>query len=153
MEAKRCQFHNVTEYLAWDHDAQEDLLLETRDAADRGDLASASSRYDAYERGLQRHMRLEERILFPLIEAVVPSVAGVVLDMRQEHGVVRRRLEAMRKALIAGDLDDFRRSYEALGWVLLAHEAREEKLLYPVLDRSLSPEQRADLAARLAHEV
>jgi len=152
MDAPRSPFHNVTEYLAWDHDGQEDLLLEARDAVDGGELAAAVAHFDSYHRRLVRHMRLEEVILFPLVESLTPAIAAAVAEMRHEHFHIRRQLGEMRRALHAGETEAFRHAFEDLGLVLMAHEAREERLVYPVLDRSLSPEQRADLAARLARE-
>jgi iron-sulfur cluster repair protein YtfE (RIC family) len=152
MDSPRSLFHNVTEYLSWDHDGQEDVLLEARDALDGGDLVLAASRFDVYQERLLRHMRLEERILFPLVETLTPQAALAVTEMRHEHAVVRRYLATMRTALLASEVERFRHALDELGLILLAHEAREERLVYPVLDRSLSPEQRADLATRLAHE-
>ncbi len=152
MDAPHTHFHNITEYLAWDHDGQEDELFETRDAIDRSDLITALARFETYQRKLIRHMRLEETILFPLIESLAPAISTAVTEMRHEHGHVRQALLAMRRALLAGALDTFRQASEDLELVLLAHEAREERFVYPVLDRCLSPEQRADVAARLARE-
>jgi iron-sulfur cluster repair protein YtfE (RIC family) len=152
MEAPHAPFHGVTEYLSWDHDVQEDQLMDARDAVDAGDASGALAHFDGYQRRLTRHMRLEERVLFPLIESLTPHVASAVAEMRLEHTHVVRMLLAARTALAAGDAEEFRRAFDALGLVLLAHEAREERLVYPILDRSLSPEQRVDLAARLAAE-
>ena len=145
-------FHGVTEYLAWDHDAQEDALIEARDALDAAAFDSALAHFERYQARLLRHMRLEERVLFPLVEALTPQAAPAVAEMRHEHGHVQRLLAAARAAVVASDVPAFHSAFEALGLVLLAHEAREERIVYPILDRSLSPEQRADLAARLAHE-
>jgi iron-sulfur cluster repair protein YtfE (RIC family) len=152
MEGQRSFFRNVTEYLAWDHDGQEDLLIDARDAVDRGEVDVASGRLSEYELSLMRHMRIEERILFPLVASIASHMSAEIEEMRREHGEIRRALGAMRQAINTSDLVAFRHAYEALGRVLPAHEAREERLVYPVLDRSLSPEQRADLAARLAKE-
>jgi iron-sulfur cluster repair protein YtfE (RIC family) len=152
MSTPNRSFHGITEYLAWDHDGQEDALLAARDAVDDGQLADALRHFDAYCKRLLRHMRLEEQILFPLIESLVPRISRDVIEMRLEHGHVQRRLGEARQAIDAGEVDAFRHAFDALGLILLAHEAREERIVYPILDRSLSPEQRADLATRLAQE-
>jgi iron-sulfur cluster repair protein YtfE (RIC family) len=152
MATQRNPFHSVTEYVAWDHDGQEDVLVEARDTLDGGDALLAFKHFEVYERRLLRHMRIEETILFPLVESLVAHAANAVAEMRHEHLHIRRILAAMRNALAAPDLEQFRHSFDELGLVLWAHEAREERLIYPVLDRSLSPEQRTDLAKRLADE-
>jgi iron-sulfur cluster repair protein YtfE (RIC family) len=152
MDSTHHAFHGVTDYLAWDHDAQEDALIEARDAVDEDQFEVALSHFDHYQRRLLRHMRLEERVLFPLVESLTPQVAPAVAEMRHEHGHVIGLLGAARQAIVAARAEAFRQAFDALGLVLMAHEAREERLVYPVLDRSLSPEQRADLAARLARE-
>ena len=145
-------FRGITEYLAWDHDAQEDALIEARDAVDQASFPAGLEAFERYQVRLLRHMRLEEKVLFPLVLALTPKLAHAVEEMRLEHRHVERDLARARAALVAGDADAFRAGFDALGLVLLAHEAREERLVYPVLDRSLSPEQRSDLAARLARE-
>jgi iron-sulfur cluster repair protein YtfE (RIC family) len=152
MSTPNRSFQGVTEYLAWDHDGQEDDLLAARDAVDVGHLADALRHFDAYRRRLLRHMRLEELILFPLIQSLVPRIARDVGEMRHEHVHVQHQLGEARQAIDAGDVDGFRRAFDELGLILMAHEAREERIVYPILDRSLSPEQRADLATRLAQE-
>jgi iron-sulfur cluster repair protein YtfE (RIC family) len=152
MDTTRGTFHNVTEYLAWDHDGQEDALIDARDAVDRGDLAGAFTYFDLYQHKLMRHMRLEERILFPLVESLTPQLAHSVDEMRHEHAQARHTLAILRQALVDADVVAFHHAFDQLGLILMAHEAREERIIYPILDRSLSPEQRVDLAARLASE-
>ena len=55
------------------------------------------------ERALERHIRLEEEIVFPLFEARSGIVDGPTAVMRDEHRCLRRALALMRAGIEARD--------------------------------------------------
>jgi iron-sulfur cluster repair protein YtfE (RIC family) len=150
MSTPRAVFRSVTDYLRVTHDAQEDLLMEIRDALDVGRFEAAEERYLAYEASLHRHLRLEESMLFARIEAISSAMAREVARLRQEHDEIRKALTAMHRAVMHRDSAAFTRAYDALGSVLPGHELREERVVYPALDRAMSPDEREALASMLA---
>jgi len=124
------------------------LFQRAREARAQGRLTEAWACFDRFRRGLLRHMRVEEELVFPAFEirAGLPST-GPTATMRTEHRDIRNRLEQLALALDEG--------YEAselehsLAHMLAEHNRREEAILYPVLDRLLSADEGDMLAAGL----
>jgi regulator of cell morphogenesis and NO signaling len=142
------EFETATEYLSWDHDRLDGLLESVRSSVDRGDWAAARRHFDGFHRGLDRHIQLEEEILFPVFEERM-RLTGPTEVMRQEHRLIRGALGVLSGAVGRGDARGFRTGLTSLLSVLSDHNAKEERVLYPTTDRVLLDEERAALAARL----
>ena len=140
----------VSEALAWDHDRLDALEREAFAARDRGDAAEAIRLFDAFARGLDRHIAIEEALLFPAFEAATghSPAAGPTAVMREEHRVIRALLAEIAAELRdpAASPVDRRRS---LGDVLGDHNGKEEEILYPMTDAALG----AEAADRLVAEM
>jgi iron-sulfur cluster repair protein YtfE (RIC family) len=144
-------FETVTQYMSWDHDRLDALLESARSGVERGDWIAARRYFDDFQRGLDRHMRLEEGTLFPVFEKQV-GLTGPTEVMRQEHGLVRDALAILGGAVGRGDARGFGVCLTSLLDVLAAHNAKEERILYPAADRALPEGERAALAAHLQEE-
>lgn len=138
----------VSEYLAWDHDRLDRLFADTIDAFEQSSIGAARERFGEFACGLERHIRIEEDILFPLFEMRVPS-AGPTEVMRLEHVEIRRALEDISSALACEDGQAFDAGVEALVGVLEEHNMKEERVLYPLLDRWSSAADRAELVRKM----
>jgi hemerythrin-like domain-containing protein/uncharacterized protein (DUF2249 family) len=146
------QPREITEALSWDHDrldALEDAAFEALAAGDR-ELARRS--YSAFVHGLKRHIGFEEQLLFPVFEertGLRPTM-GPTAVMRAEHVEIVRLLDALAAAIGAGlpcaELEDSRHAFHAL---MRSHNDKEEQVLYPAVDRTLSPEESDTLVARI----
>lgn len=104
----------------------------------------ARRRLDEFTDGLQRHMAVEEQILFPRFETFTRlGNSGPTAVMRSEHAEIRTAL-ARLGALRAGDgaRDDAEKS---LLDALRAHEAMEELVFSPWLDETLTEIERMAL--------
>ena len=144
-------FDTVNAYLSWDHDRLDALLQSAANRVDHGEWAQARLAYGEFDRGLARHIRLEEEILFPLFEART-GTAGPTTVMREEHRLIRGVLAVIGAAVARADAPAFRSGVAALADLLPAHNAKEEQVLYPTTDRVLPEHERAALAARLQRE-
>jgi hypothetical protein len=80
-------FKSVAAYLSWDHDRLDALLETVRNRVYNSEWATARRDHDEFARGLKRHIRLEEDILFPMLEGVAPK--GHTYAMRDEHTRIR----------------------------------------------------------------
>jgi len=140
----------VSEALAWDHDRLDAIERAAFAARDRGDSAEAIRLFDAFSRGLDRHIAFEETLLFPAFEEATghPAGAGPTEVMREEHRIIRRLLAEIAAELrdAAASPVDRRRS---LTWVLGEHNAKEEEILYPMTDAALGPEGADRLVAEI----
>ena len=144
-------FESVTSYLAWDHDRLDQALRSVSAAVKNGRFEEASARYDRFESGLRRHLRVEEELIFPVFEAR-SGMAGPTDVMRDEHRHVRQALDVMRRGLQLSDAGGYEDGLRFFDSVLPDHNAKEEHILYPTLDRLLRPAERAALVSRLQRE-
>jgi hemerythrin-like domain-containing protein len=144
---------DVTTYLSWDHDRLDAILADVARMVDDGELERAEHVFTDFADGLDRHIRLEEDTVFRIFEERTGLTEGPTRVMRAEHVEIRHVLSAIRGALGRGDGAAFRRERARLENVLGPHNVKEERVLYPSLDRLLSPGERPELAQRLAAYV
>ena len=143
------EFDTITAYLTWEHGRLARLLDDTARFVSDGDWTPAGAAFAEFERGVDRHMRDEEEVLFPLFEARSGIVDGPTSVLRAEHRQVRGSLIRMRGAVAGADAAGFEEGRSFLRSVLPAHDAQEEHVLFPTTDRLLAPAERRAVVARL----
>jgi iron-sulfur cluster repair protein YtfE (RIC family) len=127
---------------AEDHDRL-DALLETYRRLKRTDFPRAKGAFKAFKTGLQRHIVWEEQILFPRFEEKTGMREfGPTAVMRAEHRQIGACLEALHQKVRQQDPDSDIEEAHLLD-LLAAHNHKEEQILYPSLDRLLSPQEQA----------
>jgi iron-sulfur cluster repair protein YtfE (RIC family) len=125
---------------AEDHDRL-DGLLETYRRLKRTDFPRAKAAFKEFKTGLQRHIVWEEQILFPRFEEkTCMREIGPTAVMRAEHRQIGAALEALHDKVRHQDPDSDAEETRLLD-LLAAHNEKEEHVLYPSLDRLLSPEE------------
>jgi hemerythrin-like domain-containing protein len=149
MTPPELQGQRPSEVLSLDHDRLDGLLRDARAAAARDDLDRARQLLGEFRDGLERHIRLEEEVLFPAFEERTGITRGPTVVMRYEHTLIRAFLSEMTHALGGDDAAGFGTAATALEGILGPHNVKEENVLYPAVDRALSPDELALLAARL----
>jgi hypothetical protein len=142
-------FATTMSYLSWDHRHLDHALTAAREHVDRDHLAAARLAVEEYARGLERHLRIEEELVFPVFEARTGMSGGPTALMREEHRAMRVALAMMRDGVGRGDPEGFRAGLRFLHTILPEHNAKEH-VLYPTVDRLLTPAERAAFTARLA---
>lgn len=144
------QRRTVSDALAWDHDRLDALERDTFAELDRGDAARARCLFAEFARGLERHIAVEEAIVFPAFEEATgqPPTAGPTAVMREEHRIIRSLLQEIAAELAdpAASPIDRRRS---LAWILGEHNAKEEQILYPMTDATLGPDRADGIVRRI----
>jgi hemerythrin-like domain-containing protein len=98
------------------------------------------------------HHAKEEKVLFPLLEAIDPAAGGPVSVMLSEHEAGRAATRAVADNLPAVDADAEARRVvaENLGLyaqLLRLHINKENMVLFPLADRVLGAEDRQRLVA------
>ena len=140
----------VFNYLAWDHDRLDEMLLEAVKRAGGGDWDGTRELLGDFEHGLFRHIEIEEEILFKAFEAKTGMVdAGPTAVMRREHIEIKETVGAMVKAGKDEDADALARAKAQLVNVLTDHNMKEEQILYPGMDQMLDEASREALVIRL----
>jgi hemerythrin-like domain-containing protein len=119
-------------------------------AVDGNDWVGAGAAWLQFVQALERHMsRDEEELLFPALEAL-NGPAGPTQVMRMEHGQMRALAAQAGSALAGQDAQEFFGLAETLMLLIQQHNMKEERILYPLLDRSLA--NAPELAAKLQLE-
>jgi uncharacterized protein (DUF2249 family)/hemerythrin superfamily protein len=142
---RRC----LTEALHWEHVHLGALEQRAFEALVSGDRDTSHRLYAAYQHGLNRHIHLEEQLLFPVFEmkSGLPY-GGPTAVMRAEHREIRMALEELIRAAEGGPaFAEEPRS--RLHTALRDHERKEESILYPNIDRLLTDGERDSLVARV----
>ena len=140
---------SVTEYLEQDHHRIDHLLAEVRQMLADGELERADSTFDEVERALRRHIRIEEEVLFPIFEARMAMGSRPVAVMSHEHRMLDHVLAGIRQALDGGDRARARSLEETLRGLIAAHNAKEERFLYPAIEGVLADGEREKLGERI----
>lgn len=119
----------IAEYFAAEH-KKIDLLLETllKIPQNRPDARHA---YAELQRLLYKHIYCEEELLFPEVEAC--GLSGPTDVMRFEHGQICSLLSRIWQGLNKDTLNPTGLIHELRG-VLVAHNLKEEGVLYPTAD-------------------
>jgi regulator of cell morphogenesis and NO signaling len=133
---------------AHDHDRL-DQLLETYRRQKRVDFVKAKQAFKEFKFGLQRHIIWEETVLFPLFEEKTGMRdQGPTVVMRAEHREIGRCLEALHDKVRRQDVDSDPEE-QSLIQALVAHNQKEENVLYPAIDRLSSAEEKAAAFKRM----
>lgn len=136
------------------HQRLDDLFLEHQRALLRLDLDCAATALEDYAEELLAHIRDEEVVMIPLYQerAKIP-VGGAVEIFLGEHEKLKRFLvlfaEEIEKIRAMDDVErgvlfliDSQHLFKRL---LVHHDSRERKMLYPLLDEVTTAEERQDL--------
>lgn len=140
----------VTEYLEGDHRRLDAILHEVERLVGVSSFPKASLRFGEFACGLRRHIDVEEGVLFPDFERMTGMTMGPTTVMRGEHVQIRRLMDDVAAALTAGDAAATGLAIHGLTEVLIAHNMKEERMLYPMADQAAGSERaRDDLVKRL----
>ncbi|MEV0662942.1 nitroreductase/quinone reductase family protein [Actinomadura luteofluorescens] len=119
------------------HDAfRRELELIRREVAASGAAVGAQLRVNCLTmcQGLGHHHMGEDQQMFPLLERRHPELAPALARLRDEHEVVARLLDELRRALDSGAAESLLTEVERLTAALEAHLDHEEERLVPLLD-------------------
>jgi iron-sulfur cluster repair protein YtfE (RIC family) len=125
---------SVTERLGADHGRLDFVLADVKRLLAAGQLARASARFAAFRDGLARHIAVEEEVLFPAFEGSA-GLAGPIHVMRAEHAEIRRLMAEVASSLADGAAGCRTTPLAALTARVFAHNGKEERILYPAMDR------------------
>lgn len=139
----------ISEFMMSDHRRCDDALARAAQVAATDDWSAASAAFEAFHAAITRHIAAEEELLFPAFEKATgrSSLGGPTEIMRVEHEQLREVFDWMARVLASREVDLYRELHEALFALLLQHNVKEERMMYPMLDRALG-EQADELVGR-----
>lgn len=130
----------VLSFMGADHDRLDNIFQEFKNIKNT-DKNKARNLFHEFKVGLQKHIVWEEEILFPLFENKTGMYdTGPTAVMRLEHKKIKDLLErihhSIAKHIQTNDLED------SLIEVLTEHNNKEENILYPWIDDSVSGQEK-----------
>jgi hypothetical protein len=140
------------------HSSLNELFLEHQRALLRCDLDRAKYLLNEYEVELLAHIRDEEELMLPLYRERVNAPVGGASDIFLGEHEKLRQLLTLFKAEIdkIRAMDDIERgvlflidSQYLFKRLLVHHDTREKKMLYPLLDEATTEAERKNLFATL----
>ncbi|MEN3813169.1 hemerythrin domain-containing protein [Chromobacterium piscinae] len=127
-----------SELLTGQHRDCDARFADAEQAARAQDWPAAESAFAAMRGEMEDHFRLEEDRLFPAFEQASGMCAGPTAVMRAEHAQMRQLLDGMAQALAARDGDNFLAEADTLLILTQQHNMKEENILYPMCEQSVS---------------
>ena len=134
----------ITAYFEADHDRLESLFGQYQ-GLKRTDIEAAKRYFMSFRAGLKRHIAWEEQVLFPLFDEKTGNRdSGPTAVMRGEHRRIISALDGIHEKVREGNPECDDEESDLLD-VLAGHNQKEESVLYPSLDATISKEEAAEL--------
>ena len=138
----------VSSFYSHDHD-QLDEYMKRFQGLKRTDYSEAKENFKKFKFGLQKHIAWEEEILFPLFEVKTGVKDGGPTEiMRGEHRQIEHYLEALHKKVQKKDPESDNEERELLT-LLKEHNYKEENILYPAIDQSITDEECQEIFGKM----
>ncbi len=116
---------------------------------DGTDIEVARITWQKFDTSMQRHLVMEEDVLFPAFEAISGmGGGGPTAIMRMEHQQIRGLLDQIGVAVDDGQTEDALDLGDTLLMLIQQHNLKEEGMLYPMAENMLAG-QWAELAQQL----
>jgi len=139
---------SITQFYEDDHDRLDGLFAKFQDFK-KSDLAKARLHFDEFKNGLERHIRWEEDVLFPVFETKTGHRdTGPTAVMRMEHRDILAILELIQQKLQSDSLQTDAEEARLFGHLGI-HNMKEEQILYPSIDRIVSEGERLELFTKM----
>lgn len=100
-----------------------------QDALERSSLVAARQAYMRFNDALEAHVTLEDRVFFPALHGLDPSIAEELAQLAEEHHEMRQALDELADLLAVGSVEAFSEGFHRLAHVVSDHELREEQLV------------------------
>ena len=133
----------ISDYMNRDHRHCDAAFALAGDKATAADWVGLARDGAAFLRKIERHIEVEEDLLFPACEQTTGMTTGPTETMRMEHEQMRGMFAQMRAAIAAKDAKQYLGVAETLLALLQQHNMKEESMMYPMLDQALGEDARA----------
>ena len=128
----------ILDFLGTDHRACDDFFAAAEVAVAQKNRDRARSLFDRFRMAMDRHLAMEEQVLFPAFEAKTGNSMGPTGVMRMEHEQMRALVNDMETAIASGNDASYLGLSETLNMFTQQHNLKEESMLYPMSDQVLA---------------
>jgi hemerythrin-like domain-containing protein len=126
---------SIGEAFAHDHRRLEHVLEASVGHVNAARWSAAADAFATFRRGIERHMEVEERVLFPAVEDGAETPLTAIL--RKGHRDLRVFFDELEDALKSHDADEYCCIAASIQALLKRHDDKEEAELYPAAQARL----------------
>lgn len=132
---------------AQDHRRLEAELAGAFGSIEAADWRAASSGFARFRQGIERHIEIEEQVLFPAVENGVETPLTAIL--RKGHRDLKVFFDEVEDAIHERDQGEALRNISAMRALLELHDKKEEAELYPAAQEQLGADGAASVSEAL----
>jgi len=133
----------IKDFMTHKHRECDHFLAEAEEAVEKGDFDTALEKYLAFKDETLKHFDMEEEFLFVKFEEKTGMTQGPTQVMRMEHAQAKSLFEKMDEAYNAKDKERIFGLGESMNILLQQHNAKEEQMLYTMIQQHLMDENEA----------
>ena len=127
----------LADFFTQGHRDCDETWVEVENAIEANDASVIQSNWGLFNRMLRHHLKIEEEVMFPKLEAETGMTAGPTMVMRMEHDQMRGLLDQMAISQANGDFQDMLNLGDTLLMLIQQHNQKEEGMLYPLAQQAL----------------
>lgn len=136
--------------LEWEQHHLDATLHEVELLLEVGALRTAATRLDDFQRALEHHVDVEERVPMPAFECALGMPEGPTVEMHAEHDELRELARTLAADLARADEPRAATRLAELRRALDHHNAKDVAILYRVIDKAAN---RGVAPPDLAHRI
>ncbi len=130
----------ISDFMTHSHRECDNLFAVAEESAAKGKWQKAQAEFDAYRSEIERHLVMEENVLFPAFDAKTGMEMGPTHVMRSEHQQMRKLIDDMAQMITAKDTGGYLGVSETLMVLTQQHNMKEEQMLYRMMDQTFETE-------------
>lgn len=138
---------SITDFMTNDHRACDDIFALAEESVANGKWPKAKTEFATFCGEIERHLAMEENILFPAFETKSGMQGGPTVVMRSEHEQMRKLIADMAQTVQDNNRDGYLGLSETLMVLTQQHNMKEEQMLYHMMDQTFGPEANALLVS------
>ncbi len=145
----------INDLLHSDHVRLHKLLEDHCTELDGDNVMLASIRFEEFQTGLLRHIKMEEEVLFPVYEKKTENTMGPTHVMRMEHqeiqGLLKKMTDLLNEAKIEGlsKREGIKELGNQIHEYIKLHSQKEENILYPSSDQVIQGKEREEIILKM----
>jgi hemerythrin-like domain-containing protein len=128
---------SILDFMTQKHRDCDDAFAAAEEAVSLSQWDAAAEPWRRFSDELERHLQMEELVLFPEFEQVTGSTNGPTGMMRMEHQQIRGLIHQLDSALSEQQDEEFLGLSETLMVLMQQHNMKEEQMLYPMADQAI----------------
>jgi regulator of cell morphogenesis and NO signaling len=118
--------NRIANWLVHDHRKYDEALRDCEMAAEVSDWKTAVKLFKTFVEDLRLHMRMEDEVLYPLLEKESGDPNGDLDLLSDEHDDLVRLLGDLVHVIMIRDFDHFEESLQPLHKAMVRHNDHEE---------------------------